>query len=436
MSLEKVEKSQPFNFGINLLKFLAIFFQIEVHAYNWLSLDLHGPAENLESVYQAKLLLLKGGFSMLVPITAAAILRMTLPLAPGQTRLTAKFNFSPYWSVIAFLALAESIKQSVVYGPGAFFGWNALHLISLCFIIILLLAKKSTLWLWPLSLGTMALTPVILALLGSYDEYSKHRLAIPPLHNVMAETYIVFWLSVLLFFTWKFLRSPKIDRLHKKRGALISLALGALIVVLSLQIPYKFTDTMRMKDLWSGILAGDFFGAHIWGFFPWGGMVLVGFLVYDLVLRFKASTFFLISLLASGLICLATFFVFFSDAVLAHCSAQLAISGFNALCFNRTPEQILLAIGVFLMIVPICIWAERLGFENGLVRSVSRSILWIYIFETSVLVWLAKYWVQFISTDYLVISFTIFALISSFGLGLLIDHFKFSLAVTLKRNEK
>lgn len=434
--MEKSEISPHSNFGINILKFLAIFFQIEVHAYSWLSVNLHGAAESVESVYQAKLLLLKGGFSMLVPITAAAVFRMTLPLTPGAEKLTPSFYARSYWGLLIFLAFVESTKEALVYGWGGFFAWNALHLIALCFLIILVVCKYSVRYLWVISLGTMLLTPLLLKILIPYDESRLHRVPIPPLHNVLAPTYLVLFLAILLFTTFKIWRTDRIDPIHKKRALGIATIVAILGSFLCLQIPFKFEDTLRLETLGMGIVAGDGSGAHIWGFFPWGGMIILGFLIYDLMLRFKASLRFLLSLFVSGLACVSVFYYFLSDQMLAHCSSQLPTGGFNALCFNRTPEQTLLVIGIFLMVVPVCVWLERFGFENGLVRSVSRSILWIYIFETSVLLWLSKLWIQHVPADYLVGSFTIFALVSCCALGLLIDRSKFSLAVTFKKNEQ
>lgn len=429
MAEKKINSS---NFGIHILKFLAIFFQIEVHAYNWLSHHLHVSAQIYSSVWETKLLLMKGGFSTLVPITAAAVLRMGLPLSPGQNKLPSDFSLRPYITLCFLLMLIESLKEMIVYGPWAFFSWNALHLIALTFLTILVVARYSVLLLWPLAAAIFLLTPLMIA---SVDNYIDSLGLIHPWLSVN----LCFFLFLTLLATiigWKYHNSKNIDQKIKVRGYTLLSLLWLSISLVCYFVPQQYAGQDMIRTLPGGILTGTAMGNHIWGFFPWAGMMIVGFLVYDILLRLKASKTCLWGMALIGAIGLIAFYIFFSDEVMDNCSGQRASLGFSALCFNRTPIQVVLTIALFLLATPFSVCAEKIGFEFKFVRVVSKSILWIYLYETSILVWLAPVWIQYIPQADRVYSFTIFALVSSAGIAILLDKFQYKLAVTLKKNER
>jgi hypothetical protein len=414
------------------VKALAIGHQVMVHAQAWLTLFYPTEVHVAPSFVAQQVMLSVGAISMTAPMTAAAVLRLNVAVDDNRIQ---PFPWSPYIWLCFSLMLLESCKQVWIYGWPGFFEWDALHTVALTIPIILLVGRRSIGLLWALALAIILATPILYWAIGSWEATYSAAHADPNDFNpsLLSIAYLCVFISCWGFLFGKLLQSKLDDKRKKIFGGLL-MFVAVVCAVFIERIPSDHVSDMVLRTLPIGILFGSYEGYHIWGFFPWAGIIMLGFLIYDWMVR-QPDLKVVMAILAIGVIALVIFYYHYSEVTIARCAPRGKVSGFNGICFNRTPQQFLLVIGCFLVLVAEGRLVELWGWENRLWRALSRSILPIYIFSTTIMQYLAQWWINHIPTPQLIWSFILFCLVITHVLALLIDRAPTDISITLRKVE-
>jgi hypothetical protein len=416
-------------YGIHALKANALFFQILAHAHIWASQN--GLFLFNASPFWTQVAMGLGDFAMTVPMTAGAVLRMMCE-TDDQDRVV-NINWSSFLQTMALLALFESVKDGLVYSPADFFTWNVLQLIAVTMPLMLFIASFGMAYLWSVALTIICGAPAVIEWISDYDP-PLMGLPDPPVGiiNVVGITFTFIFLAALVFTGIKIVHSSAFTRKHKYR--MLALLGGTAIAGTALLLPMKYDPlfTYCVKTLWVGALAGTQNGFHLWGFFPWAGTIMIGFLIYDAILRTKASPILLGALIVAGTIMLIIFFSGDASLAITGRSQIWVLSGFY---MNRVPGRALLTIGLFCLGTPIAYGAMRMGWEKGYVVKLSRCILWIYIYQTSFLLIAARL-LKRVAPDpsnNLTLLYTVFALASSLALPIVLQKIPFTIHLQFRK---
>jgi hypothetical protein len=423
----------PKTYGIHYVKAATICHQVMVHAQAWLTMFYPYEIHTDPSPLALKTMLLTGAISMAVPMTAAAILRLNVAVSDSHQIQHASWR--TYLPLCLGLMLLESCKQVWVYGAPGFFEWDALHTISLTILLILFIGRYSVMWLWPTAFAILGVTPLMLKWV---DPLERLIIRNHPENGAFNENSLGIAYSLVFSVLWGFcfyrLLASSLSSKRKLQIGGAWILIGSLMVTFCQNIQGTWTSDFVLRTLPVGILVGARSGFHIWGFFPWAGVTILGFLIYDLMIR-KPSWPWVWAIGVAGAFSILFFYWDYVDSTINKCTPNGKATGFNGLCFNRTPEQIFLIIGCFLFLVFEGRFVERWNLEFRLIRAVSRSILWIYLFTTTVMQNLAQWWVLHIPAKHLTWSFVVFCLICANLLAMLIDRLPSEISITLKKVE-
>lgn len=380
MSTGKTYAYPEETYGIHLLKVGAILLQIIAHSYLWSIqqglIVLGNIGTVLNDITYCSLSL-----AYIIPMTAGAVLRMVSQVDTANDRVV-NVDWSATLATSAGLALVESIKQMSVYHGSGFFSWNVLHLIAVTFPMLLWVARYSIKLVWSFGISIMLVTPAVIRPLRG-DEHTVPLDFLPLWLSPKAVVLATVAAFIALTIIRRTLRSNTFAPQHKKRFTLVVGCIGALVIALLLRINGSPVDRAELATLPLGALVGTESGLHIWAFFPWAGSIFLGFAVYDLVIRRKAAPWLLAAMVAVGLILLKIFFELYIYDVTASLSAT---AGFSGVHFNRTPEKMLMVVGFFLLATPLVIVLSRRGAERPYIVQLSRYVLWLYIYQTTILV--------------------------------------------------
>ncbi|HEU0117599.1 MAG TPA: hypothetical protein VFR09_03100 [Alphaproteobacteria bacterium] len=416
-------------YGIHILKAWMIFFQILAHAHLWAvgtNSFLTNPFADPIWIYIAMGF---GCFGMVVPMTAGAVLRM-ICTADKNNRVV-NIDWRSMITTMLLLALFESTKDAFFYDLSAFFMWNVLHLIAVTVLLMLFIAQFGMRWLWSAALTILFITPFVIRSLDPYETLLTKSLITPdwPLQGIVFAGILTLIAGVL---RTKLTHSNAFMPKHKKR-MMIVLALSWLLATIGcLQMRNGIMTISAFKTLWIGALAGTHSGLHIWGFFPWAGTIMLGFLIYDLIIRAHSKPIFIACLFVCGTILLAYFYYEFGPdtAMILGVTKRSVLSG---IYLNRQPALAILIIGLFCTMAPVSYLLMRLGCERGYVIALSRSILWIYIYQTSLLAIAPPYFKKWLPGDEGLIAYAIFALASSLALPLILQRIPFRIHLQIKK---
>lgn len=374
-------------YGIHLLKVSAILLQVLAHSYLWSVqkglLVLGDIGTSLNHLSYSLL-----STALIIPMTAGAVLRMTAQVDLARDRVI-NIDWRAITGLCVGLALIESLKQMAVYHGGAFFSWNVLHLIAISIPLMLWIGSYSIRLVGSVGLSIMLVTPAVIRPLTNYDLTLPINLA--AFGVSLKAVVLITLISVILFGAIRrTARSASFAPAHRKRFIIFLGLVWAVATALLLQIKPNFMESIELATLPVGIIAGSETALHIWGFFPWAGSILLGFYIYGLIIRTKASR-----LMMWGMVLLAIppLLLFLDQYVYDVTSSLSATAFFNGYHFNRTPEKMLLVIPLFMLAVPLFIWLARKGFETPYVVLLSRYVLWLYIYQTTLLIFFPS-WVQ------------------------------------------
>lgn len=367
-------------YGIHLLKVGAILLQIIAHSYLWSVQQGLLRVVNIGSVLN-DLTYCALSMAYIIPMTAGAVLRMVSHVDTVNDRVVNIDWRATFYTSIA-LALLESIKQSAVYHGSGFFAWNVLHLIAVTFPLLLLVGSKSIKMVWSVGISIMLITPAVIRPLRG-DEHMIPMDILPnhPSMKIIALLLLFSWIAGV--FIQRTYRSKTMAVRYKQRVFGLIGALWVLVVWLLLRSTPGPMDNLEFATLPVGALVGSENGLHIWAFFPWAGSIFLGFAIYDLVIRTRAANWLLALMIVTGLLLLKIFFELYVYDVTASMSAT---AGFSGVHFNRTPEKMLMVVGFFLLATPLVIWLARCGAERPYMIQLSRYVLWLYVYQTTILV--------------------------------------------------
>lgn len=366
-------------YGIHLLKVGAILLQIIAHSYLWsiqqglVQIGNIGTVLN-DATYCALSL------AYIIPMTAGAVLRMISQVDTANDRIINVDWRGTFYMSLA-LALLESIKQAAVYHGNGFFSWNVLHLIAVTFPLLLLVGHYSIKMVWSLGISIMLITPaVILPLRLDQPILPTDIFHLP--FSAKSLALLVVTAIVIVLLLRRIWQSQTMKQQHKWRVSLLAGLIFTILASFLLRITPSPIEAIELATLPIGALVGSENGMHIWAFFPWAGSIFLGFAIYDLIIRTRAAKWLMALMIVIGLALLKIFFELYIYDVTASLSAT---AGFSGVHFNRTPEKMLMVVGFFLLATPLVIFLSRLGAERPYVVTLSRYVLWLYIYQTTLL---------------------------------------------------
>jgi hypothetical protein len=412
-------------YGIHLLKSVAIFMQIIAHTAIWCVQYSMYPLQKVGGSWDYFVPILIS-LSPMLPMTAGAVLRLMLPTSANGRQLTNIPWETLLWSLV-FLMLVESIKAALVYQSTFFFSWNVLHLIALTSVVILVVGRFSIAALWVIALVILFYTPVVTAGLDVIEAARSldNTTYLWPVKGLMQ---VGIFSLLMIAGIIALLRSRHLAARFRVRLLLLLGMVWFAGALLLIHTPNSFMDRGVFETAWIGILAGTRSGFHTWGIFPWAGVVMLGFLIYDLVIRSRANKFLLMTMCGAGLAIVVGIGGLHSDDFYQTFSRGSLVS---SLYFNRFYLLPLLIMGLFCTVVPLAYWAAHAGWEKPYFVDLSRSILWVYVYQTSVLVFAAQWARTHLPAAHNSDIFSAFAVSSALLLPLLIklipSHIKFSL---------
>lgn len=436
--------------GLHALKTLALLCQVIVHAHAWTVLAVHGPATPPSTVTSEKLHLILGAMSMMVPMTAAAVFRASLPISSDHQRIQID-SWRPYIALSVFLGLLESLKHAIVYGLTWFFAWDVLHLIAVSLLLIIAIGRRSIQAVMVAGGAILLLTPVLIDALESMevrlvpapsDSPTSWMWFFAPWIVAIGCCYVV---TVTLLWV-----ATKFEAKHKVRLSLLATLAFLGIGVLGALYADQTFGSLILRNLWIGVLTGTRSGMHIWGLFPWSGMILLGFSLQDLVMRGGLKS--RLVTLVGGLALIGVFYFWFAETVNEICSPRGAFNGFSGDCFNRTEQQTVLILGLACVLFPlVAILSDAVekpglshefsrglsrGFslEPRLIRMISRSILTIYLFETTALAFFPRVLARYLTPEQLMSAMTFIAFGGMVGVAWLTEKMPKSLHLTVRKN--
>ncbi|MGE3771039.1 MAG: hypothetical protein AB7G06_08840 [Bdellovibrionales bacterium] len=415
-------------YGVHILKAFAITMQILAHSYMWL---IHSQVIHLRNLinWQDYIGMIMGALVLALPMTAGAVLRLTTQVDTMQNRA---INIP--WSAIGWtmlvLALIESTKHALMWQAGHFFMWDVLHLVAVSVLLTLAIARFSIPLLWSIALAIIFVTPFLIDMLAPIET----QIPVPPdsLDWLAGAILSVITAFIVLLIVRSIVRHPAITQRYRVRTSLAVALLG--IGIIGLLIAYMPTTHLTLRSLSLlplGAAIGTMTGGHIWPLFPWAGCIMAGFLIYDLIVRKNASPRFMISLFLIGAALLVFFFRYYGPLFFVTFSDH---SFTSAAFFNRSPSAPLMVVGVFCLMAPVSYWLARMGAEKSYIVAISRNILWIYLYQTSLLVIAAQHVNQIMPGRDGVIAYTAFALASSLALPFILRLIPFNVRLSVTRS--
>lgn len=379
-------------YGIHLLKVAAIMLQVLAHSYLWSVQQGLLQISNLGTFFNHSSYIVLSS-ALFLPMTAGAVMRL---LATVHDDRVVNIDWRGVWALSLGLALLESTKQALMYHGGGFFSWNVLHLIAISIPFMLWLASISIRLVWSVGLAILLATPAVFLATANLPpalNLPTTLLNLPLKATVLAVLFSLLLLPLLARVANSASMRPK----HKVRASALLLVLWVLALYFCWQLKPSAAEHIELATLPLGLLVGGDSGIHMWAFFPWAGSILLGFGVFDWLVKTKASARLLWLLAAVG----AALIIFFQDRYIYEVTSSLSATAFfSGYHFNRLPEKMLLVIGLFLLCVPVFIWLARRGCETPFVVLLSRYVLWLYILQTTVLM-LVPGWVQQLLGQYL-----------------------------------
>lgn len=395
--------------GLHLFKVFCIFALTQAHALMWMGAAYH---ENLSSshFWFHAFSLFSGTFltfSWLFPFLGGAIFRAILAPSIHDNRLQVS-GLRPFWNTFVFCALLESTKHALTYSLIYFSLWGCVHTITFTFIVIAWISRRSLLWLYPVSLAGLALTPYLISIVSPFE---FDQSAVPEL--LLNIPTLRFFLMTLLgaLFAFIFGKILKTEAL-KPKYRLRVIGLLTLMTILGACLALGVSESMRNKvfigNIWNGMLVGTEKAYFIWAIFPWSFAVMIGFLAYDWILRMKRNRKFNLLLMWGSLtaLYLSSKFVAY-DQLSARADPTIL---FSPALLNRGWATFLFSLFLFLTSLPFFVELSKFGFERPWVKRCSRSYFWIYLFQTSVGVLLPQWtrsWIPFAVNIYLIPTFLI-----------------------------
>jgi hypothetical protein len=415
----------PETYGIHGLKAWAITMQVLAHSYFWLIqsqvIHLHNVLSSADYIG-----LVLGAFSMAVPITAGAVLRLTSTIDTTSNRIVHIPWQAMVWSM-ALLALFESSKHTALGMTELFFTWDALHLIAASIIITLFIGSRSIAWLWSVALTIIFITPFLTDVLALTQQPAPIQPTWPVVGIIFTTIFLLF-ISAMARAVW---RHAGFAAIHRRRLLILLAFIGAVGSALILTTtPTRGAAMVTLGTLWPGLAVGGNTGVHIWPLFPWAGTIMLGFLIYDLIIRYRAAPWLLMTVFAAGSAMLFIFLRFYAPLFFVTFNEVSFVTG---AFFNRSPAAVMLVLGAFCCAVPlfhlIARWAEK-----PYVVDLSRSILWIYIYQTTVLVVAARYAREYLPADIAPYGYVAFALVTSLGMPLVLKRIPFNIRLSLVKS--
>lgn len=385
--------------GIEYLKFISVWIFITNHATAYMSFyrtdRLFGAisGEGLNDILGIAL----GSLTYTLPATAVAVFRVSLSRNFVGTRLM-NFPLKKVASLAGALCLIESLKQGLVFGPKFFFSWSVLHFIGISLLLLALLSRVSIVLVGVAGLATLFLTPWIQKLLIPLQiltvEQTQGLNATDFVRNVLlALSAIAFPVVGVAVFKAKSLPS----RLKAVLGAVLAAAFVGAAWILPRFTPADPEFSALVYNLPTGILVGNERLQHIWPFFPWFSLQAFAFVWVHILLQKENRARNRLILLALSTAMLAYFLATGIETFVSSVSSNFI---FGAKHFQAEPNLALGVMGLFGLLFLLCgrVAKHRGRISNSLsLWSVySRTVFWIYLFATTIGVFLAKPFAQHI----------------------------------------
>lgn len=418
------------SYGIHLLKVGVILLQVIAHSYLWSvqkGLIVTTDIGNLWNNATYTLL----STALILPMTAGAVLRMVTPVDTDQDRIVGGSMRAVLIGSL-LLALIESVKQALVYSSGVFFSWNVLHVIAVACPLIVLIGRYSILLLWSVALTIIFATPLMIELLAGSEthQWLKPSGGLP----LASCIFVGLWSLFVLGLVRRIWRSVTMAPVYKGRALIILAIIWTLVAAGLAHWGRDPTAYLLINTLPMGATVGTTSGMHIWAFFPWAGTIMLGFLIFDALIRMRATTRALLLLLATGLCLLTVFYLGFANDVTSTLTAKAVFGGYH---FNRLPSKILMVVGLFCLAVPLCVWLARRGAERPYVVLLSRYVLWLYVYQTTVQMLIPPFVQQhmgvWLSNWQCVALATVLSVVTTLALPWLIKRIPLSLNLKLRK---